>query len=195
MADKTDEQRVSRRHREALELFSDRVHAIGSDQWDAPTPCTEWSVRDLVNHLMAEQLWVPPLIRDGSTIEEQGDRFDGDQLGDDPVGNWDRAVAEALAAIAEPGALERTVHLSSGQGSAIAYCSQMTMDTVVHTWDLSRAIGADERLPKELVDCATEEVSPYIADLEGTGLFDAPLPPPPGADAQTKLLTLVGRRP
>lgn len=191
----TDEDRVAQRHREALELFTERVHAIGPDQWDAPTPCTEWSVRDLVNHLTAEQLWVPVLVRDGSTIEEQGDRFDGDQLGDDPVATWDRAVAGALEAFAEPGALSRTVHLSSGPDSALKYCSQMTMDAVVHAWDLSRAIGAEERLPRPLVDFAVREVSPYAADLEKTGLFGAPQPPPPGADAQAKLLALLGRRP
>ncbi|MEU3962418.1 TIGR03086 family metal-binding protein [Streptomyces buecherae] len=194
MVETRDEHRVAQRHREAIELFTERVHAVGDGQWSAPTPCADWSVRDLVNHLTAEQLWVPPLVRDGSTIEEQGDRFDGDQLGEDPVATWDRAAEGALAAFAEPGALERTVHLSSGTDSALAYCSQMTMDAVVHTWDLSRAIGADERLPRKLVDFAVREVSPYAADLERTGLFAPAITPPPGADVQTKLLSLLGRR-
>ncbi|MFE6778260.1 TIGR03086 family metal-binding protein [Streptomyces sp. NPDC057702] len=193
MAETSEEHRVAQRHREAIELFTARVHAIGPDQWDAPTPCADWSVRDLVNHLTAEQLWVPPLVREGSTLADQGTRFDGDQLGTDPVAAWDDAAAGALAAFAEPGALARTVHLSSGPGSALGYCSQMTMDAVVHAWDLSRAIGADERLPAELVDFAAQEVAPYAADLVGTGLFAPPLTPPPGADAQQRLLSLLGR--
>lgn len=89
------------RHGEALDLFTDRVHAVRADQWGASTPCAEWSVRDLVNHLTAEQLWVPPLVSEGRTMAEVGDAFDGDVLGDDPVAAWDRAAAAARAAFAE----------------------------------------------------------------------------------------------
>ena len=71
----------------------------------------------------------------------------------------------------------------------------MTADAVVHTWDLSRAIGADERLPESLVAAALREVEPYAGALEGSGLFAAPVQPPAGADAQTRLLCLLGRRP
>ncbi|MCP9985752.1 TIGR03086 family metal-binding protein [Streptomyces sudanensis] len=183
------------RHAEALALFSSRVHAIGGDRWDAPTPCAEWSVRDLVGHLTAEQAWVPALVREGRTVAEVGDRYDGDVLGDDPVAAWDRAAAEARAAFGEEGALDRTVHLSYGDTRARAYCSQMTADAVVHAWDLSRAVGADERLPPALVDFALAEFAPYADSLPATGLFAAPVPAAPGADAQTRLLNMLGRRP
>lgn len=181
------------RHGEALDLFTDRVHAVGADRWGAATPCAEWSVRDLVNHLTAEQLWVPPLVADGRTMAEVGDAFDGDVLGDDPVAAWDRAAAAARAAFAERGALERTVELSYGATPAAAYCSQMVLDAVVHTWDLSRGIGVNERLPGPLVDFALKEVEPYADSLSLSGLFDAPLKPPPGADTQARLLAMLGR--
>ncbi|TXL87654.1 TIGR03086 family metal-binding protein [Streptomyces sp. IB2014 016-6] len=181
------------RHGEALDLFTDRVHAVDADQWRAGTPCTEWSVRDLVNHLTSEQLWVPPLVSEGRSMAEVGDAFDGDVLGEDPVATWDRAAAAARAAFAERGALERTVQLSYGVTPVAAYCSQMVLDAVVHTWDLSRGIGVNERLPRPLVDFALKEVEPYAGSLSGSGLFDAPLEPPPGADAQTRLLAMLGR--
>lgn len=181
------------RHGEALDLFADRVHAIRPDQWDAPTPCTDWTVRDLVNHLTTEQLWVPSLVRDGATVESVGDSFEGDMLGPDPVASWDTASAAAREAFGEPGALDRTVHLSSGESSAVHYCGQMTMDLVVHAWDLSRAIGADEKLPADLVDFSRREVEPYAAELAKTGLFDRAVKSPPGADEQTRLLNLLGR--
>ena len=57
---------------------------VGEDQWGAPTPCADWDVRELVNHVAGEDLWTAPLL-EGSTIEEVGDRFDGDLLGDDPI--------------------------------------------------------------------------------------------------------------
>ncbi|MEV6104712.1 TIGR03086 family metal-binding protein [Streptomyces sp. NPDC051940] len=181
-----------RRHAEALDFFTRRVHLVRPDQWDAPTPCTEWSVRDLVNHLTVEQLWVPPLV-EGATIAEVGDRFDGDQLGDDPVATWDRAAASALSAFNEPGAMERTVHLSVGATPAEAYCSQMTTDAAVHGWDLARAIGADEQMPPALAEFTLREVEPYAADLAASGLFAPAVATPPDADAQTKVLGLMGR--
>ncbi|MET8177827.1 TIGR03086 family metal-binding protein [Streptomyces sp. NPDC005336] len=183
------------RYGEALDLFTERVHAIGPDQWDDPTPCTEWTVRDLVNHLTVEQMWVPPLVHESSGAADHGDALEGDLLGDDPVATWDAAAAAARAAFREPGALERTVTLSYGESPATEYCAQMTADAAVHAWDLSRAIGADERLPKPLVDFSVREVAPYAADLEESALFAAPAEAPAGADAQTKLLALLGRAP
>jgi uncharacterized protein (TIGR03086 family) len=185
---------VLARHGEALDLFTERVHTVRADQWDAPTPCTDWTVRDLVNHLTAEQLWVPPLLRDGATVDSVGDSFDGDMLGPDPVASWDTAAAASRAVFREPGALDRAVHLSFGETPATFYCGQMTTDLVVHAWDLSRAIGADETLPDALVDFSLGEISPYAEELAKSGLFDPPVEPPPGADAQTRLLSMVGRR-
>jgi uncharacterized protein (TIGR03086 family) len=186
---------ILRMHGLALDFFSAGVHAVRDDQWDAPTPDTQWSVRDLVNHLVVEQLWVPPLVRDGRTIAQVGDAFEGDQLGDDPVGTWDRASEAARAAFQEPGALDRIAHLSYADTPGAAYCAQMTTDAAVHGWDLARAIGADERMPDGLAAAALREVKPYASGLHNTGLFAPPVPAPSGADDQTKLLSLLGRKP
>ncbi|MFH8489310.1 TIGR03086 family metal-binding protein [Streptomyces longisporoflavus] len=182
------------RHAAALELFADRVHAVGADQWDADTPCADWSVHDLVDHLTTEQLWVPPLVRDGATIDSVGDAFEGDMLGPDPVASWDTAAEASREAFREPGALDRTVHLSFGDSEAVFYCGQMISDLVVHAWDLSRAIGADENLPDDLVSFSLREIKPYAADLAKTGLFAPAVEPPQGADEQTELLSLLGRK-
>lgn len=181
------------RHAEALALFTDRVHAVRPDQWGEPTPCTEWSVRDLVNHLTAEQLWVPDLVTDGATPADVGDAYEGDVLGKDPRAGWDAAARAARKAFAAPGALERTVWLSYGETPAVAYCAQMTTDAVVHAWDLSRGIGASERLPDDLVNFALDEVTPYASGLSKTGLFAPPVEPPPGDSHQARLLALLGR--
>ncbi|WP_327412583.1 TIGR03086 family metal-binding protein [Streptomyces sp. NBC_01233] len=181
-------------HAEALRLFGERVRAVKGDQWDAPTPCTDWNVRELVNHVTGEQLWIPPLVTEGRTVEELGDAFSGDVLGDDPVAAWDRASAAAHAAFAASGALDRTVRLSYGPALGSAYCSELTADCVVHTWDLSRGIGADDRLPDGLVEFSIKEVMPYADGLAASGMYAAPLEVPAGANAQTRLLGLVGRK-
>ena len=181
-------------HGRALTRFSELVHSVGAGQWQEPTPCTEWDVRQLVNHLIVEQLWVPPILA-GRTVADVGDAFEGDQLGADPVAAWDKAAAASGAAFAEPGALQRTVHLSYGDRPAEGYCAELTADLLVHSWDLARGIGTDETLDPELVDFVYEQFAPHADALAESGLFAPRVAVPEGADRQTRLLALTGRRP
>ncbi|TDQ46114.1 TIGR03086 family metal-binding protein [Actinorugispora endophytica] len=180
-------------HGQAMTEFDRRVRAVRLDQWALPTPCDRWDVHDLVNHLVAEQLWVPHLLA-GGTIEEAGGRFGGDRLGEEPLATWEIAAREARTAWLHPDSLERTVHLSYGDTPAEAYLREMTFDLAVHTWDLARAVGEDEKLPPEL----TEPVLEWALarrDLFGSSpLFGGPVPVADDADAQTRLLALSGRR-
>jgi uncharacterized protein (TIGR03086 family) len=177
----------------AVTGFGDRVNAIG-DRWAARTPNTEWDVRALVNHVLSENLWAPPLLA-GSTIADVGDRFDGDQLGDDPTAAWGTAAGASIAAVAEVGALERTVHASFGDISGHEYVSQLVCDHVIHGWDLARAIGADERIDDELVDFAYNFLLPQADSWRSAGAFGPKVELPAGAGRQAELLALTGRRP
>lgn len=177
----------------ALGEFDRRVRGARSEQWHNATPCTEWDVRALVNHLVIEQLWAP-LLLDGATVEDVGDRFDGDQLGDDPVAAWASAAAAAREAFAAPGALRRFVELSYGRRPAEGYCQEMTLDLTVHAWDLARGIQADERLDERLVGDVLAFIEPQVEQLAATGLFAPPVAVGDDADAQTRLLALLGRR-
>ncbi|MDQ4103846.1 MAG: TIGR03086 family metal-binding protein [Actinomycetota bacterium] len=178
----------------AIAEFDRRVRVVRPDQWHNPTPCAEWDVQALVNHLVVEQLWAP-LLLDGATVDDVGNRFDGDQLGDDPVTAWISAAAAAREAFAAPGALERYVQLSYGHRPAEGYCQEMTMDLTVHAWDLARGIEADEQLDEQLVRDVLAFVEPQVEQWASTGLFAAPVAVRDDVDAQTRLLALVGRRP
>jgi uncharacterized protein (TIGR03086 family) len=177
----------------AIASFDARVRAVTPDQWDDDTPDDDWAVRDLVNHLVNEQLWAPETLG-GKTMEEVGDRFEGDQVGDDPAGAWARASAASLATVAEPGALDRKVHLSRGVRPAHEYIAEMTADATIHAWDLARGIGADDALDPELVQFAYDMLLPMKDHLVKTGLFKAAIDVPDDAPLQTKLLAIVGRR-
>ena len=179
--------------RRAADGFGRHVHAIGDGQWHDPTPCTDWDVRTLVNHVAVEQLWVPPLM-EGSTVAEVGDRLDGDQLGPDPVAAWDAAVKASQAAFGALGALEGKVSLSSGDREATEYCWEMTTDALIHSWDLARGIGADEAMDEELVALVYERTLPVAEHLQETGLFAPPVPVPDDSPLPTKLLAIFGRR-
>jgi uncharacterized protein (TIGR03086 family) len=180
-------------HRRAVEEFDRRVKAVQDDQWRLPTPCTEWDVRALVNHLVYENKWTPELFA-GKTLAEVGDRFEGDLLGDNPKGAWSAAMRPAIDAVQQVGAMERTVHVSWGKISGQEYASQLFADHLIHAWDLARAIGADERLDPELVEACYRRTKPQEEMLKATGLFGEKIEPPEGADLQTRLLAVFGRR-
>jgi uncharacterized protein (TIGR03086 family) len=181
-------------YRRALGEFGARVHAVAPDQWSHPTPCRDWEVRVLVNHLVAEQLWVPPLLAGKRVADLGADFATGDVLGADPVAAWDAAADAAAAAFAEPGALERTVHLSYADRPGEEYAREMVFDLVVHSWDLARGIAGNEVLDPTLVEAVYASIEPDT-DLAATGLFDEPVPVPAESDEQTKLIAFTGRRP
>ncbi|MDB1089286.1 TIGR03086 family metal-binding protein [Streptomyces sp. ACA25] len=179
---------------QARQEFGRRVHQVRHDQWQAPTPCSDWSVRDLVNHLVGEQLWAPWLLR-GATLEEVGDRFDGDVLGGDPVRAWDQAARESWAAFHAPDALDRPVQTGAGPTPGDEYARQMTLDLTVHAWDLARAIGADEQLDGNLVSAVHDYAATHLSSWQQSGLFAAPVQVPDDAGPQDRLLALLGRTP
>jgi uncharacterized protein (TIGR03086 family) len=177
--------------RRASESFVERARRIGQEQWSGPTPCTDWDVRTLVNHVAGEYLWVPEMLA-GKTIAEVGDRLDGDVLGDDPLRTLIDAWNAALAAIDGPGALETTVHLSFGDLPAKAYVQQMALDSVIHSWDLARGIGADDALDPELVDHCYADLKGSAEAWRSAGVF-GPETAPADDSTQAKLLALTGR--
>lgn len=188
-----EQHEITALHGRAVAEFEARVRAVGSDQWHEPTPCSEWDVHDLVNHLVNENCWTTPLL-EGRTMAEVGDRFDGDLLGDDPVGSWESASRQALVAVAEPGALERIVHVSFGDITGQEYVSQLTTDHTIHAWDLARAIGADEELDPVLVDFSYEYLAPLVDGWRAAGAFGPAVAVQAGADRQTELLAMAGRQ-
>jgi uncharacterized protein (TIGR03086 family) len=177
----------------AVRQFGNRVSQVG-DRWQAATPDTEWDVRALVNHVLCEDLWAPPLLG-GSTIAEVGNRFDGDQLGGDPVAAWADAAGSSVAAVSEDGALGRTVHVSFGDIPGQEYVSQLVCDHLIHGWDLARAIGADERLDDDLVEFAYGFLAPQVDGWRSAGMFGPPVDVAPPAGRQAALLALTGRQP
>jgi uncharacterized protein (TIGR03086 family) len=183
-----------RAHGAAMSYFDGVASQIRADQWAAPTPCSAWSVRDLLNHLVVEQLWVPPLLS-GATIAEVGDQFDGDQLGTDPLGRWSTAAHAARRVWTAPGAVDREVELTVGRTPASEYCWQMTLDLAVHGWDMARAIGADENFGDDLADVLLAQFAEEIPKWIGAGFFAPPVPVPPDAGPKAKLIALVGRQP
>ena len=181
-------------YRRAVEEFGARVRMVSAEQWSAPTPDADWDVRALVNHVLNENQWVPPLL-EGLTIAEVGDRFEGDQLGADPYSAWTDVAVAAVAACQDDDVPVRVVHVSFGDITGEDYLAQVTTDHVIHAWDLARATGGDEHLDPELVDFAYGYLAPQAEMWREAGAFGPAIQAPAGADRQAELLALTGRDP
>jgi len=178
----------------SLTGFTDLVRKVRPDQWAAPTPCAGWDVRALVNHVAGEDRWTVPLLA-GATIAEVGDRFDGDLLGDDPVAAADDATEQAGAAFREPGALDRTVHLSFGDTPAPEYLWQLLADHLVHGWDLAASVGASRHLDPAVVAACAEWFAEREELYRQAGAIGPRVDIVPAASAQDRLLAAFGRDP
>lgn len=176
----------------AMAEFDARVRAVPADAWPRPSPCAEWSVRDVVNHMVYECCWTPHLLR-GETMADVGDRYDGDLLGEDPVGAWAEA-SQAAREAATAATLDETIHASFGDISGGFYLWQLSAEYLVHGWDVARGAGGDERLDPQLVGDVAAWFGDYEQLYRDIGVTGEPAPVPDGADAQTRLLAAFGRR-
>jgi uncharacterized protein (TIGR03086 family) len=176
--------------------FARLVAGVGSTQWHEDTPCSEWDVRTLVHHLLYEQRWVSPMF-EGLTIDEVGDRFEGDLMGDD-ASTWPGLLAssmdEAHAVVAQPDALGRIVHLSFGDIPGQEYVLQLTADLAIHAWDLSRATGQDDSIDPDAVALLLPWTEANADLLAGSGMFGSRIDVDPDAPDDVRLLGLLGRQ-
>ena len=167
--------------------FSARVDRIAPDQWDAPTPCPLWTVRDLVGHVVA----VHRAVLAGEDVTPAPSPADDADL----AAAWQRATGDLTTALADP---DRAAAPVAGRFAPMPFEQLVGMlgcfDTLVHTWDLARAVGADERLDPDAVTFSFEALRPNDDAIRGAGGSGPKLEPPPGADEQTRFLAFLGRR-
>ncbi|MET9263095.1 TIGR03086 family metal-binding protein [Amycolatopsis sp. NPDC004079] len=175
-----------------LESTSELV--AGVSRWDAPTPCPEWTVRELVNHLVLGHRLFTAVLRG-----EAGGSLDprtSDALGDDPVAAYRDAVAGLLAAFRQPGVLERTFEVPAGTVPGIAALRLRIVEELVHGWDLARATGQEPKFEDALVEREIAFSAARLADLPAErSPFAAPVPVAEDAPPLDRLVGLLGRSP
>jgi uncharacterized protein (TIGR03086 family) len=180
-------------HRRALDATRDVVAEIDRGQLGLPTPCADWDVQALLNHVVSGNLWASELGA-GATIEEVGDRLDGDVLGDDALAAYEASAKLAAATFEAPGALDAPCAVSYGPVPGSVYAGHRFVDVLVHGWDLAVATGQDATLDPELAAAAYEVLAPEAAMVRASGVFGDEVAVPAAADAQTRLLAFTGRR-
>ena len=180
-------------HARSLDHARRSMAGIGDDQWELVSDCDDWTVRELVNHVVTGNYWAAEL-GSGLTIEQVGDRLDGDVLGTDPLRAYDDSSLVAAAVFRAPGAMERPCAVSYGPVPGEVYCGHRFLDVLVHGWDVATSTGQDTTLDVDLVEACLAVIEPQIDMLVASGAFGTRLDVPEGSSSQTKLLGLLGRR-
>ena len=182
----------------AADLYDDVL--AGVTDWDAASPCASWSAREVLAHVVDEQLWVPGLLA-GGTVDEVAEDLEGplrrlgEMTGPELVSQW-RAVRAPVAA-AWRGTPDDEVHLSYGSAPVGHYLAQQTFDLAVHAWDIAASQGRDLPWGDELERAVLEFVRADLAENPAPALFDPPVPgfEGPGVPARHTALALTGRDP
>jgi uncharacterized protein (TIGR03086 family) len=176
---------VSERYSTIAHGFSQRAAAIRPDQWVTATPCTEWTVRDLVAHVVRTQRSVH------STLGGEAEDLDEDG---DLLAAFSAAQASIEAALANPAQSTKVVSGMFGEQPFESLVSRLLCgDTLIHTWDLARATGQDEALDPVAVEKCAEFLAPIDDAIRRPGGFSEKITPEVGADDQTRLLNFCGR--
>lgn len=174
------------RHRLAAATFGDRVRGV--TDWDAATPVPQWRARDVVRHLLE---WFPGFLEAGAGVR-LADVPTGD---DDLVAGWETRAAEVQRLLEAQGEATYAAPMTGEMPLADAVDRFYTADVVMHTWDLARATDQDDRLDPGFCEQAVRGMEPIADVLVASGQFGPRVAVPDGADAQTRLLGLIGRRP
>jgi len=178
---------VQDRYRLVSSGFDAAVDAVAPDAWGAQSPCEEWKARDVVAHVVAGHRGVIAGVRGGESTPLGAD--------EDPKEAWKEASRAMEEITADPAALATELDGPTGKMPAGEVIGRfVAMDVLVHTWDLARTVGADERLDEESVRKAYEALKPMDAMIRQPNVFGPKLDPPPGADVQTEFLYFLGRR-
>ena len=171
------------------------VNNLSDDDLEKATPCQEWKVRDLLNHITGGATMFAVSAEQGSVPDEMvGQLMGGDNLGADFKGAWAHAAKQATAAFNEPGVLDKTVKLPFGEMPAGIALNIAVFDVTTHACDLAKATG--QQVQDESIIDAALELGPHIIspDFRKPGIFDAEVEVGPDAPRADRLLAFAGRK-
>ncbi|OEU97084.1 TIGR03086 family metal-binding protein [Streptomyces oceani] len=197
---------ISARYRQLSDAFTRQVEAVPPRRWDDPSPCADWTARQVLDHVIETQHRTAGYVsRDlpgppdpTSADAPVGDPADapGDAPADDPVAAW-RAARDAMRRLLEDPATARLEFDGMLGRTSLerAVDDFVCFDLVVHAWDIARATGGDERMDLTEVRRLRAQAEGFGAAFRGPGGFGPEIAAPEGAGEQERLLAYLGRRP
>jgi uncharacterized protein (TIGR03086 family) len=180
-------------HDRALEAATAIVANVERAQFGLPTPCAEFDVRALLNHMIGGNHRFVAIAQGepGSSVPATGDFVHDDAL--TPY----RESAEALSnAWNDPALLERTASLPFGDFPGAVALGVHTVEVVVHSWDLAKATGQPTELDPDLYDVVRQHSKDIDESFRGPGRpFGKAVTVPSGSSDTDQLMAWLGRQP
>lgn len=176
--------------------FATTLEQVGADQWSSPAGVGDWTVRDLVDHVIGGDRMSTAILGGGTRADGLAE-FARSAADVDPVAAFAGASSEMATAFATPGALDRTVAHPAMEMPGSQLLGFRIGEYGLHGWDLARSIGADDTIDLDVAQALWDLMEPLAPFLAATGMFgDGPSGTvPDGASLQLRLLDLSGRRP
>jgi uncharacterized protein (TIGR03086 family) len=179
---------TSERYQRLAAELTAKVEAVAPDQWSSPTPCEDWTARDLIGHMVDTSRMFLGFV--GVELPA------APGAGDDPVAAWTSARDAVQAALDDPDVAERSYEGAFGSSTFEEGVGRwICIDLVVHGWDLARATGQNERIDPAEARRVYEALAPMDEMMRGPQAFGPKLEPPDGADEQARVLAFLGRQP
>ena len=172
------------------------IDRITPEQLSLPAPA-EWTskenptIRDILAAHARDEAWVGDVLA-GRTIEEVGDRFNGDLLGSDPIASYDRINDEATAVVLQDLDPAAIVHLQYGDYPLAEYLQHTSIYRAFQAWSIANYLGLEYALPASLVDLLWEQILPQVDEWRQYGVFPPAVEVPADADKETRLLGMTG---
>jgi uncharacterized protein (TIGR03086 family) len=179
---------IADRYRKLADAFEAKIAAVPPDDWSKQSPCTEWTARDLVSHVVdVHGMMLKPLNR---TLRG------GPSIDDDPLGAFRSARADVEEVLDDPQLAGTEYDGQFGRSKVENTIDQfLGFDLVVHGWDLARATGQDDTMDPDEVVAVTKAAEGLGDSMRQYGATGPQVPVPDDASAQDKLLGLLGRDP
>lgn len=179
--------------RSGVEMFSQRLATVSGPQWGWPTPCQDWTVADLVGHVVAgNQMAIellddqrPPVVGAPAADTASGPQLEARFVETCGVQDDAFAAASSEASVAHP----------AGRITVREFGIYRCADIVVHAWDLARAIGAADTIGPELVEQVLVPYVAWVQTLDAADVFASAGPKVDGESRRDELLRQLGRTP
>jgi uncharacterized protein (TIGR03086 family) len=173
-----------------LDDFDRRVQAVPSDAWCNQSPCAEWKAHDVVVHVSNNLARIGGIAPTNIAPTNTAPTNTGETISQ----AWSRTHKTFKANMAKAD-LSQVVEGPFGPMPLDDLIGRLICnDVLVHTWDLARATGGDEKLNADAVAGAYSGLKPLDAMIRQPGIFDAKIEAPAGADVQTQFLNFLGRK-
>jgi uncharacterized protein (TIGR03086 family) len=178
---------VSDRYRRLARKMTEKIEAVPSDKWHAPSPCEGWTALDLVRHVSE----TPAIFFGMAGLEAPK----VPPVDDDPAAAFAAARDATQAALDDPATATKEYEGFAGKSTFEKGIDQfICTDLIVHGWDLARAAGLDDRIDPQDIEAVHASMAPMGDKIRSPQAFGPEVDAPAGADEQTKLLAFLGRR-